>query len=289
MRKSLRAGCAGVALLVGAVLLSGAARAQQEEAAPETESRRLLIYRYKIDPPQVGTFEEAMRGWVAAAEEGKLWEEWAWEVGQEDPFTYWIFSPLSDFRRLDPSSDFRKALEENFLAKLAAERVRALQAKGELAILTGESWVVESVPELSYKPASEKEEAETRYAHINVEQVRYERVADYEEVVKRLLAMLRRVEFPHPMNVYRSLTGPENTYYIVFPARDREELFEHYRWADERLPAAVGEEAWAKWRAEWAACLRTFKHYDETARPDLSYRPSDAEASEGKPSSEEDE
>lgn len=248
-----------------------------EPAAPEAPAapapERLLIYRYKIDPAKFLIYEEALQGWVQAAREARLGKEFTWSVGQSGPFTYWIFMPLTDFHRLDPRSDLTRALEQKFFSALGTERVEALQAKGRPGIRSGENWVVESVPELSYAPTGGVPEGQPRYAHVDIEQVRFDQVEDYEELIQRLKEILRQADYPRAMHVYRSLTGPENTYYIVFPARDRAELFEHYRFTEEVLPVTVGEEAWAQLIADWAECIAEFEHYDEVMRPDLSYRP----------------
>ncbi|MFQ5778613.1 MAG: hypothetical protein ACE5IP_11470 [Terriglobia bacterium] len=277
----------GRLVLAVSLLLCVPLAAQEVPPTEENEAaRRLLVYRFQVEPAKFQQFEEAMRDWVEAAEEAGLGEEFAWEVSQSDPFTYWMFQPLTDFRRLDATSNYAQELHQRVNAALDAERMRDLQARLWPAIRKADGWVVESVANFDYEPA-EYAGGEPQFAHIDVEQVRPERVADYERLLERLGEILRQAGYPHPMRVYRNVTGPQNTYYIVFAAADREELFEHYRYAEEVIPQTVGAEAWRELIGQWAATLVEFEHYDEIMRPDLSFQPSFAEASEGKPAPEE--
>jgi hypothetical protein len=241
--------------------------------APTAPERHLLlVVREKVDPPQFLAYEEAVKAWVRAAKEAKLGGEFSWQAVQRDPFTFSFLWPIGDLNELDPASSAAMARKQKVAAVLGAERIQELEAQGAGATRAGESWIVESVPELSYVPAKSTGGIPT-VVHVDREQVRFDRVPEYEAVIKRIMEQLGKAEFPFPLTGYRNLTGPANTYYFVLSASDRTGLAELERFFEETLPKLAGEEAARKLFAEWTACLVDFEHFDETIRQDLSYTP----------------
>lgn len=255
--------------------------APPEPAPPQPARRRLVVYRHEVDPPQFQAYEDALRAWVEAAQQTQLGETFSWSITQNG-FTYWVFQPLADFRLLDPSADLTQARLEEFTARLGAERIAQITARGRPAIRRSESWVIESLPEYDYTPEGWPADAQARFAHVDIERVRLERVADYEALLARLKEILARSKYPCPVRFYRALVGPENTYFIGFVARDAQELYDRLHWTEEVIPQTIGAEAFAQLLAQWAACLAEFEHFDETLRPDLSYRPAPPAAPEEK-------
>lgn len=141
-----------------------------------------------------------------------------------------------------------------------------------------EIWVAEKDLELSYRPTESSAgpaAGPMNFALLRIERVRLEKTADYRDTLARLRDLLARADYPLPMEIYRTVTGRQNEYYVIFPTRTRDELKDYTRWMEERLPELAGEEAWEKLQADWAAALLSFRYYEESQRYDLSYLPTD--------------
>ena len=269
-----------------AALPSPAAAPAAAPAAPAPSQRQLLlIARYKVSPEKAQGYEEVEKEWVAAAQAANLGEAFAWETVQRDPFTFSFIVPVSRMEEVDPKSEAGRARYEKFVAALGPERFQRLMAKTQASVRTVDTWMVESVPELSYAPA-EAPAQPARFIHVDVERVRTDRGEAYQQVLRRILELARQAKFPFRVDAYRTVTGPEGTYYLVVGVADRQELAEVFRYWGEVFPQTGGAEAWQKLLEDWAACLEDFEHYDEVVRPDLSYTPSSAKAPEGKPTAE---
>lgn len=244
-------------------------------APPPAPSERhlLLITRVKIYPEKAKEWETVQKEWVAAAQEARLGEAFAWEAVQRDPFTFSFIVPLGRMEEVDPASEAGQARLQKFISGLGPERFQRLVARTQASVRTMDSWMVEAVPELSYAPSSAEAPAPPRFIHVDVERVRADKADAYQQVMRRILEVGRQAKFPFRVDAYRVVIGPEGTYYFVLSGADRQELAEAYRYFVEVFPQTAGTEAWQKLLADWSACLVDFEHYDETVRHDLSYPP----------------
>lgn len=238
-----------------------------------SERHLLLITRVKIYPEKAQDYAAVQKEWVAAAQEAKLGEAFAWETVQRDPFTFSFIVPAGRMEEVDPASEAGQARLQKFVAGLGPERFHQLVAKTQAHVRTVDTWMVEEVPELCYQPSAAEAPAPPRLIHVDVERVRADKADAYQQVMRRIIEVGRQAKFPFAVNAYRVVIGPEGTYYFVLGVADRKELAEAYRYFAEVFPQTAGAEAWQKLLADWAACLVDFEHYDETVRPDLSYQP----------------
>lgn len=251
-------------LLVGAPLFG--------LAAQESAGQRLEIKRFHIKTEMIAQYEQVMKDWAAAAREAGLGPEYTWIISQENAFTHWRFRPLDDFRRLDPRTEIYQQFEQRFREALGQERFQELAARTLPTLESVETWVAEQVPELSYVPENPPREQMT-YAVLRIERVRFEKTGEYSRILKQIGDVLAKAGYPLRMDVYRAVTGNQNEYYVIFPARTRDELKEYYQWMEKRLPEVAGKDAWNKLLTEWSATLLNFRFYEESQRYDLSYIP----------------
>lgn len=248
------------------VAVPAAPEAPPAEVEP-AKSELLLVLEERVEPAHWQRYEEVTREWVRAAQAANVPAEYSWRTGQKDLFTYYYLFTLHEPRALDP-----RAFWDGFRQALGAEKLAELERKGEAALRSMTSWVIESLPEMSYQPAASVTQ-NARFAHVATERVRPGKVAQYEEVLRRLREAWQQANFPYTVWVYRTVTGPAHTYYFVVPAETRAQLAEMYRYYEEVFADVVGAEAWPKLTADWAECLEAFEHWDWTLRPDLSYAP----------------
>jgi len=239
------------------------------EVAPAKRAL-LLVLEERAEPAHWQRYEEWIREWVAAAQAANAPAEYSWQTVQKDLFTYYYVFTLHEPATLD-----LRAFWAGFRQALGADKVVELEQKDAAARRSRTSWLIEALPELSYQPAEPVIKG-ARYAHVDIEQVRAGKEAQYLEVLRRLQEASRQANFPYAVWVYRTLTGPASTYYLVVPTETRTHLAEMYRYYEEVLPAVLGTEAWQKLLADWAACLEGFAHSDWTLRPELSYTPTTA-------------
>jgi len=244
-------------------------------AAPEAPAAKVepvkrelfLVVEERVEPAHWQRYEEVTREWVGAAQAANISAEYSWRTGQKDLFTYYYLFTLHEPRTLDP-----RVFWNGFRQALGAEKLAELEQKGAAALRSMTSWVIESLPEMSYEPA-EPVIQEARFAHVAREQVRPSKVAQYEEILQRLREVSQQANFPYTVWIYRTVTGPAHTYYVVVPAETGVQFAEMYRYYEEVFAGLLGTEAWQKLLADWAECLETFEQWDWTLRPDLSYAP----------------
>ncbi len=253
-------------LLAAALPLFGLAAAQ-EEPGP-----RLEIRRFQIHPERLAGYEQAMRDWAAAARDAKLGPEFGWVISEESPLVHWSFRSIDNLHRLDPRTSLRQEYDRRFHDALGEERYEELQAQWLPTVESVEIWVAEKDLALSYRP-TESPAGPMNFALLRIESVRLEKTASYRDTLARLRDLLARANYPLPMEIYRTVTGRQNEYYVIFPTRTRDELKEYTRWMEERLPELAGEEVWKKLQADWSAALLSFRFYEESQRYDLSYIP----------------
>lgn len=242
-------------------------------AAQESPGPRLEIRRFHIHPGRLADYEQAMRDWAAAAREAKLGPEFGWVISEETPFLHWWFRPLNDFHRLDPGASLRQEHDRRFRDALGEQRFEELSAQWLPTVESVEIWVAEKDLELSYRPTGSSAAGPMNFALLRIEHVRLEKTADYRDALARLRGLLARADYPLPMEIYRTVTGRQNEFYVIFPTRTRDELKDYTCWMEERLPELAGEEVWEKLQADWAAALLGFRYYEESQRYDLSYIP----------------
>lgn len=245
-------------------------------AAQESPGPRLEIRRFHIHPGRLADYEQAMRDWAAAAREAKLGPEFGWVISEETPFIHWEFRPLNDFHRLDPRASLRQEHDRRFRDALGEQRYEKLMAQWLPTVESVEIWVAEKDLALSYRPRESPAAPNNdpmNFALLRIENVRLDKTAGYRDTLAQLRDLLARAHYPLPMEIYRTVTGRQNEYYVIFPTRTRDELKDYTRWMEERLPELAGEEVWEKLQADWAAALLGFRYYEESQRYDLSYIP----------------
>lgn len=241
-------------------------------AAQESAGQRLEIKRFHIKAEKIAEYEKVMKDWAAAARRAGLGPEYTWIISQEDAFTHWRFRPLDDFRHLDPRTEKYQQFEQRFREALGPERFQELATRTLPTLESVETWVAEQVPELSYIPENPPRE-QMHFAVLRIERVGIEKTGEYSRVLKEIGGVLPKADYPLRMDVYRTVTGNQNEYYVIFPARTREELKEYYQWMEKRLPEVAGKDAWNKLLTEWSATLLNFCFYEESQRYDLSCIP----------------
>jgi hypothetical protein len=239
----------------------------QEEPGP-----RLEIRRFQIHPERLADYEQAMRDWAAAAQEAKLGSEFGWVISEETPFVHWWFRSIDDLHRLDPRTSYRQEHERRFREALGEDRYEELTKQWLPTVESVENWVAEKDLALSYRPA-DPPTGPMNFALLRIENVRLEKTDAYRDTLARLRGLLARAGYPLPMEIYLTVTGRQNEYYVIFPTRTREELKDYTRWMEERLPELAGEKVWEQLQADWAAALLDFRYYEESQRYDLSYIP----------------
>jgi hypothetical protein len=248
----------GPYLLIGGV---GILMAQEMTSPPKV----LTVFREFVKPGKAGAMHEKSESTFVQAMTRAKWPTRYLAVNSLSGKPRTLF--LTRYESFEAWEKDALATEKN--ATLSATLDRAAVADGELLSDTDASALVYHD---EYSLRSSVDIPHMRYFEISLYRVRPGHDADWDSIVKMVIAAYQKIPDAH-WATYRAVYGQEGTTYVVFtPMKSAAEIDQSFA-RSKQFMSAMGEDGMKKFSDLLAAAIETSQHNLFVFSPKMSYPP----------------
>jgi hypothetical protein len=243
------------------IVLSGLAAAVGAQSPDRSGPPPVLsIEREEIKPGRMAAHEKLNVAFVSAIAKTPSQSHWLGlvPVSGDDNSTLFIQA----FSNFAEAENLRKADEELLSTATVKADMEALDKQGADLHASQRTTFARYRSDLSFRPATVEEVAQSRYFGITTVRVKYNRIPEYVEYVKALNAAREKANFPVKLAAYQVTTGaPAGTFVYFRPLKSLKTWDDDYARMSEVekaiTEAAGGEEAARKLRLAGADVVLT--------------------------------
>jgi hypothetical protein len=199
-------------ILLSALGVVAAAQAEERSGPPPV----LSIEREQIKPGRMAAHEKVNVGYVSALAKTSSQSYWLGlvPVSGDDNSTLFL-QALGSFAEVE---DMRKADEALVTNAAFKADIDALDKQSADLHESQRTMLARYRADLSFRPASMEEVAQSRYFSITTVRVKYNRVPDYVEYVKAVNAAREKANYPVKLAMYSVTSGAPAGTFIYFRA-----------------------------------------------------------------------
>jgi len=224
----------------------------------------LYINEITASPEHASHLEECYVALRSAATKVNLQTGPGWTCWN-DLFDYVMVFPFKKMAEFDEINKFFSqfkgtAGEEDF--KKWADNVDAYSASVTREVLVFQ-------PELSYVPKDTN--YQINYIHSDQQWVKGEAAAEFMEMFKEFVELLKETAYPYRVNVYVTFFGEDRFHFVI--QYDSKEKFYGENWIDEWIKTKGEEEKANEIQNRWLKLITRMEHRDFAYRAEMSYRP----------------
>lgn len=205
--------------LAAAAYLSATAFAAEPPAPP----RYFLLHQEIVKPSAVKEYEATSREFVVLVTKNRdVMPHFNAQALMSDDFTYTFVLPMADMATIDQVN-----AEFGALAQKTGTAFSDLMKRNNATIDHVKEWVVQPMPEVSYRPEKPRlRDEEVKFRHVDVHFVMPEREADVEPLAREFKALFAKKGIADGYNLYRTALGPDMPALVVsVGARDAADFY----------------------------------------------------------------
>lgn len=235
----------------------------------------LAIEEEVVSTALAAQYEQGIKSLLAAMRDAGLGAEYNWNARQHNQSYYYSFA-VESLNDLDPVTGLVQQRFQQLLGAIGAEAAREFAALSVPPVQLSRLSVLERVEELTYQPANSVVSA-PKLAVLDVHRVRADKIEPYKDSIHRLLAAVRKVEYPIGWTVWRTVIGEgkafygaghDYTYFVPFDSHSQ--FYEQYSFAS-TLEKALGADGVCQLLLDERQCLLGIEAVEHRLRPDLGY------------------
>jgi hypothetical protein len=223
-------------------------------AVGQQKAQRFAVYEDQVKPSMNGKYWECMKKVKASSAQHKLAGGWTSLGFDDNSFIHMV--PISNFADLD------KNMFADLETKMGKDAHNAMWSEFDQCVENSKSYIVTSLPELSYMSAPMGE----NYRDVMYWQVLPGQEKASEEILKEWVKLYESKKTPSGFLTFKVLFGAEPGYAIVNWGKDEVDAATDFQ----KTKELTGEEAGKLWHKTMAI---TKKYYSKRGNilPDASY------------------
>ena len=241
----------------------------------ENKTRFVALEVEDVDVARADQYEQGVRGLIQAMRQAKLGREFEWHASQYN-LSYFYSFPLSSLADLDPETGVTQQRFKQLLAAVDPDVAKEFSQATVQSVQATRLFVLERVAEFTYE-ASNSVVKSPKHAILDIHHVRTGQLEPYKAAIHRLMAAVRRANYPIGWAAYRVLIGEGKTfygegkvYYYVVAFDSPTQFYEQHSFAG-ALAKALGEDGARQLLLDERRCLVSLEASEHRLRPDLGY------------------
>lgn len=238
-------------------------------------ARFLAVEEEVVSTALAAQYEQGIKALLAAMRNAGFGAEYNWNTSQHNQSYFYTF-PAESLNDLDPATGAAQQRFQRLLSAIGLDAAKEFAALSVPPVQLSRLSVLERVDEFTYQPANSVVSA-PKLAILDVHRVRADKIEPYLDSIHRLLAAVRKVEYPIGWTAWRTVIGEGKTFYgagrdytYFVPFDSHTQFYEQHSFAAALEKALGADGAWQLLLAE-RQCLLGLEAFEHRLRPDLGY------------------
>ena len=241
------------------------------------KSRFVAVEVEDVDVAQADRYEQGIGTLIRSMREAKLGSEFQWHASQHNSSYFYSF-PLTSLQDLDPDTGVTRQRYQHLLASVNPDAAKEFSMATVQSVQATRLLILERVAEFTYEALSSVVEA-PKHAILNIHYLGTGQAEPYKAAIRRLMAAVRKADYPIGWSAYRMVIGEGTTFYgegkvycYVVPFDNPSQFYEQHSFQG-ALVKALGEDGARELRWDERRCLVKLEAFEHRRRPDLGYTP----------------